>query len=294
MNFFWQLSGEEDAPRRSEVPIRLEWLEHMRPSALDSGSHFSYAVSEREGGAVYRWGTDNGKVYRQPERLTLPLPNIRAVAVACGNKHTLLLLEGGHVLSCGVGYFGQLGTGDDISSNRPRVIQSLAPQKLSGDRVVFVAAGGQHSGAITRTGEVYMWGFNRSGQCGVYVDKASNKGNTVSEPRALAGRSELIAPSGRPVQLVCGRHHSSLLTETGAVFSWGATSFGRLGIHDLSSKVVSSPQRVKTLDNFAVHAIASGDFHMLALTRDRRVFSWGYGAEGQCGHGNALHLRTPR
>jgi hypothetical protein len=33
---------------------------------------------------------------------------------------------------------------------------------------------------------------------------------------------------------------------------------------------------------------------MLALTRDRRVFSWGYGAEGQCGHGSALHLRTPR
>jgi hypothetical protein len=43
-----------------------------------------------------------------------------------------------------------------------------------------------------------------------------------------------------------------------------------------------------------VHAIASGDFHMLALTRDRRVFSWGYGGEGQCGHGGGLHLRTPR
>ena len=79
LNFFHQLNGEEDAPKRSEVPVRMEWLEAMRPSALDSGGHFSYAVSEREGGAVYRWGTDNGKVYRCPEKVKLPLP-LRAVA----------------------------------------------------------------------------------------------------------------------------------------------------------------------------------------------------------------------
>jgi alpha-tubulin suppressor-like RCC1 family protein len=54
------------------------------------------------------------------------------------------------------------------------------------------------------------------------------------------------------------------------------------------------PKRVTTLDHFSVSSLAAGDFHVLALTRDRRVFSWGYGAEGQCGHGAALHLRTPR
>ena len=150
-----------------------------------------------------------------------------------------------------------------------------------------------------------MWGFNRSGQCGVKGggggggsgggDGSATRGNTVSVPVKVDGRDAFGTQGcGRPVQLVCGRHHSSLLTETGAVFSWGATSFGRLGIHDLTSKTAFSPKRVTTLDHFAVHAIASGDFHMLALTRDRRVFSWGYGAEGQCGHGNSLHLRTPR
>lgn len=65
------------------------------------------------------------------------------------------------------------------------------------------------------------------------------------------------------------------------VCSWGASSFGRLGIHDLTSKKVVHATRVTTLDNFAVQTLAAGDFHMLALTRDRRVFSWGYGAEGQ-------------
>lgn len=37
-----------------------------------------------------------------------------------------------------------------------------------------------------------------------------------------------------------------------------------------------------------------GDFHMVALSKRREVFSWGYGAEGQGGHGNLLHMRTPR
>eukprot|EP00616_Rhizochromulina_sp_CCMP1243_P013771 CAMPEP_0118993936 /NCGR_PEP_ID=MMETSP1173-20130426/55968_1 /TAXON_ID=1034831 /ORGANISM="Rhizochromulina marina cf, Strain CCMP1243" /LENGTH=199 /DNA_ID=CAMNT_0006945195 /DNA_START=33 /DNA_END=628 /DNA_ORIENTATION=+ len=62
----------------------------------------------------------------------------------------------------------------------------------------------------------------------------------------------------------------------------------------MKKKLFFRPQRVSTLDSFGVTSLASGDFHMLALTRDRRVFAWGYGAEGQCGQGNSLHLRTPR
>ena len=84
-------------------------------------------MSERDGGAVYRWGTDNGTVYRVPTKVEIPPAALdvfgaggrqrRAVAVACGAKHSLILLEGGLVLGCGVGYFGQLGRGDDSSSS---------------------------------------------------------------------------------------------------------------------------------------------------------------------------------
>ena len=33
---------------------------------------------------------------------------------------------------------------------------------------------------------------------------------------------------------------------------------------------------------------------MVALSRSMKVFSWGYGAEGQGGHGSLLHMRLPR
>ncbi|MEE4248152.1 MAG: hypothetical protein V2I33_22405 [Kangiellaceae bacterium] len=41
-------------------------------------------------------------------------------------------------------------------------------------------------------------------------------------------------------------------------------------------------------------AISAGDFHAAALTRDGKVFTWGYGEEGQLGHGNRSNLSTPR
>jgi len=330
LNFFYQLNGDDKSKQRYEVPTRMEWLESLRPSTLACGGHFTYAISERDGGAVYRWGTDNGIVYQVPEIIKYPdhatssttlstpptssspttpsssMPSSssllstspsttismrpRALALACGSKHTLILVEGGYVYGIGVGYFGQLGCGDDASSHVPKPIKSLSPESLvDGDRVFSISAGGAHSGAITKKGDIFMWGFNRSSQCGVVLKGSS----TISVPTLITGLSE-VKEGGIPIQLVCGRHHSTVLTDTGAVFSWGATSFGRLGIHDLSSKKSSMPKRVTTLDHFAVHTLAAGDFHMLALTRDRRVFSWGYGGEGQCGHGGGLHLRTPR
>jgi len=80
------------------------------------------------------------------------------------------------------------------------------------------------------------------------------------------------------------------------LFTWGATSYGRLGIPVESgrSKSVSPPTEVSFFHNIPIHSIASGDFHMLALTHDCSVYSWGYGADGQLGHGNLNHGKIPR
>ncbi len=94
-------------------------------------------------------------------------------------------------------------------------------------------------------------------------------------------------------QLACGRHHTSVLTDKGHVFSWGASSFGRLGLPD-PKKVVALPTEVLSFRACPLASLACGDFHVLALGMDGRVYAWGYGAEGQGGLGATLHLRTPR
>lgn len=92
---------------------------------------------------------------------------------------------------------------------------------------------------------------------------------------------------------MCGRHHTSVLTDKGQVFSWGASSFGRLGLPD-PKKIVGLPTEVPAFRCCPLAALACGDFHVLGLGVDGRAYAWGYGSEGQGGLGATLHLRTPR
>lgn len=85
-----------------------------------------------------------------------------------------------------------------------------------------VACGGYHSAVATDAGRVFTWGFNRYGQCG-----NGSKDNTVPEP-SLVDLS-LVTPGavGEVPKVLCGRHHSALVTRGGALYTWGACSFGK-------------------------------------------------------------------
>ena len=209
---------------------------------------------------------------------------LRCTQIACGRKHILALLDGGYVTSWGTGYFGQLGHGDDSSWDTPRMINSLEPSVV-GSKIIQIVCGGSHSGALTERGQVFMWGLNRSGQCGVTA-----KVDSILEPKAvdMSGLEGHLATS-----VVCGRNHSAMVTAEGRVYTWGAASFGRLG-HVDAKKKQPLPLEIPHFRTIPVHSLSAGDFHMMALGHDCSVYSWGYGADGQCGHGNTFHLRTPR
>ena len=228
-------------------------------------------------------GTLNGSVFPSLTRVELQDP-LRCISVACGRKHILCLVEGGFVFSWGTGYLGQLGLGDDISWDSPRMIRQLDPKKL-GDTVTRVVCGGSHSGVLTEGGKIYMWGLNRNGQTGTGM-----KVESLLEPRSV-DRTDI----GRkiPLDLVCGRNHTCLLTSEGRVFTWGASGFGRLGIMD-TRKVQHTPREVQQFRSTPCHSLVAGDFHTVAVDIQGNVFSWGYGLEGQCGNGSTMNIRTPR
>ena len=91
---------------------------------------------------------------------TLPLALLCPPQVSAGSEHTALLTDMGSVLTCGNGSFGRLGHGNTRSLHLPHVVQSLA---VCRERIAMVAAGGEHTLALSSQGLVYAWG---SGQCG--------------------------------------------------------------------------------------------------------------------------------
>jgi len=292
-NFYGQL-GLGARMRTSEATPALfghsggSNLDHSRVADVQCGSLVTVVLDHN--GQIQQAGCVNGIVQPSliPKELVYPL---KATQVACGNKHILALLDGGYVCSWGTGFFGQLGHGDDLCWDDPRLINALEPSRLGGCKVVHVACGGSHSGAIAENGRVFMWGLNRNSQCGLLPHpNYRREEQCVLEPM-LTDLSGLCGD--RPTQLACGKNHSACVGISGRVYTWGAASFGRLGQMDARKKVLA-PQEVPFFHTRPVAALAVGDFHSIALTRDASVYSWGYNADGQCGHGNTLNLRTPR
>ncbi|CAN0104946.1 unnamed protein product, partial [Ectocarpus sp. 6 AP-2014] len=180
----------------------------------------NHSILRTSEGKLFRWGVEDGDVHPFPTGVCTQIP-LPCIEVCCGRKHTVALMKGGFVMSWGTGYFGQLGHGDNASYRHPRLLRRLDPQRL-GERVVQVACGGYHSAVATDAGRVFTWGFNRYGQCG-----NGSKDNTVPEPSLVDLSRVTPGAVGEVPKVLCGRHHSALVTRGGALYTWGACSFGK-------------------------------------------------------------------
>ncbi len=269
----------------------------------------SFTLLLTEDGGIEVVGVVNGRVIPKPTPIPISLP-IRVKQAACGKKHTLLLMEGGYVMSFGVGFFGQLGHGDDYCHSSPMLIEALNPKQI-GAEACLVAAGGSHSAVLFEHGHLFMFGLNRNSQCGVSARCDSvlmptrlESGSVKEEGGGARGRSGMSGPSGyggtrgpsKIVHVVCGRSHSALMTAGGELYSWGGTTYGRLGVQRNLPKIQPTPVRVTYFNDrdLQVVKLVTGDFHMAALCSDGGVYTWGYGADGQLGHASLFHFRAPK
>uniref|UniRef100_A0A3Q3EHK0 Alsin Rho guanine nucleotide exchange factor ALS2 b n=1 Tax=Labrus bergylta TaxID=56723 RepID=A0A3Q3EHK0_9LABR len=211
--------------------------------------HDSSSRSDLEGerGLLHTWKGYSCSV--TPERVLLPRPVLQ---VALGTRHGVLLVEGGQVYS-----FGELPW---------KQSQPLEPEKptvesaLSGQRVVSIAAGSFHSGAVTEDGGVHMWGDNTSGQCGL------SGLSTVPNPTPVALLdSDINPPQTVPVlELACGGQHTLALSAQRDVWAWGSGC--QLGL-SVTVFPVWKPQKVEHLAGRYVLQVACGASHSLALVR---------------------------
>lgn len=181
-----------------------------------------------------------------PERVPLPRPVLQ---VALGAQHGLLLLEGGQVYS-----FGQLPWRQAPVPVTSPVLETA----LSGQRVVAVAVGSLHCGAVTEDGGVHMWGDNSGGQCGLIGL------STVPNPTPVA-LLDCSPPQSVPVlELSCGDQHTLALSAQREVWAWGSGSQLGLGATVFPA---CRPQKVEHLAGRYVLQVVCGASHSLALVR---------------------------
>jgi alpha-tubulin suppressor-like RCC1 family protein len=215
-------------------------------------------------------GNSESGIYLSP--VTVSGFSSGASQISSGDSHTCALTSGGGLKCWGGNYVGQLGTGNNTSSNLPVDVFGLT----SG--VSLVSAGTNHTCAVTSAGGVKCWGYNQSGQLG----DASNthKNFPVDVSGLSSGMSKVSA----------GGDHSCAVTNSGGVKCWGLNGDGQLGNGNNNNSNV--PVDVSGLAT-PVSQVATGSLHTCVLNTSGGVLCWGDNATGQLGNGNNNDSNTP-
>lgn len=176
------------------------------------------------------------------------------IAISAGARHTCALTSGGAAKCWGENFGGEVGDGTDARKMIPAPVRGLA------QGVVAIAAGGDHTCALTSAGAVECWGLNDRGAVG-----DGTKVTRTTPVQVSTLESGIAAIS-------VGASHSCALTGAGAVECWGANYAGQLGDGGTSDSTVPVP--VNGLGSGVV-AIGAGGNHTCALTSGGTVTCWG-------------------
>jgi hypothetical protein len=204
------------------------------------------------------------------------------MAVAAGGAHSVVVGEDGSVFAYGYNSDGQLGTGNQYIRLTPTRVAGLPP--LSGP-ARQVAAGGYHTGIVTEAGDLLMFGDGSHGQLGLN-DENDQATPTLVERASFDGEAVLM--------VACGELHTVVATEIGGVFTFGNGNDGRLGHRDEENQL--APRRVPaaSFNGERIVMVAAGSLHTVALSEAGHVFTWGWGWNGQLGHGDGWKKIAPR
>lgn len=275
--------------------------------AMAAGRGHSLALTSD--GSVYSWGQNN---YGQlgdgttTLRSTPAKVNLRgkAIAVAAGTAHSLALLEDGTVWAWGIDENGELG---DYEGELSTLVSS--PMKVPDlPFIKQIQAGGSHSLALDSSGTVWSWGRNDRGQLG--DEYGDNLLGVVKV--TIAAKIALIAAGG---------DSSFAVDESGKAWSWGRGDNFQLG--DGYTNDRAYPLLVPGLDKVAsisistyfvsltrtngeywswggadqqtptlitgftqkVINVAHGEYHILVVAEDGKIYGLADNAFGQLGNG---------
>ncbi|XP_074862630.1 RCC1 domain-containing protein 1 isoform X6 [Carettochelys insculpta] len=206
----------------------LVWRRRLRPGEAAGPP----ALPRAPGGYV---------VLRPPFLRPLP-PGLRARKLVLGHEHAALLGPAGAVYTWGSGRHGQLGHGALEAASEPRLVEAL-----HGVPMRDVAAGGWHSISVSEAGDLYVWGWNESGQLAL-------PSLALAEKRlpATAAGAQLEGGAGEEQRQIAG---------TGVLYTWGWGKYGQLGHGNTASSDQPRPVGYFSANGLMVEDVVCGPWN---------------------------------
>lgn len=177
------------------------------------------------------------------------------------------MTENGTVYTWGNGEQFQLGRSIEHCKK-----YGLIPRKVDLEHIKAVGCGAYHSVALSLDGELYAWGLNNYGQCGVLTSKNNEKAPHIVENPTII--NQLQGGADGIKSMVGGEHHSIVLMANGDVYAFGRADSSQLGFPP-TIEPIYEPTRIDRLSN--IIQLDSGSYHAIAVDGDGDAFSWGFG-----------------
>jgi len=338
--------------RDVQKPRRVEALADIEVVTVAAAKHQSVVLDVQ--GRVFTWGHGRGGRLghgdEHPQmfpRLVSALVGLRVVKVAAAENHTVCVTDQGLVFSWGSDRFGQLGLGNGAGSSSAAAATGgqgqgqgstrLVPRRIEALRrclVADVSAGATHTVAVTREGEVYTWGGNKSGQLG--YEGVGAAGDGMPRMVSLLYHRANGKDPRRAIQVSAGCRCTLVVVEGGAgaqgpnkVYQFGYGSHVPLrvdfrpaekaqrevgkrrsnsfsGSSSSSSKSNSWAAQDGTRGGARINVVqvSAGRHHNVALASTGLVYTWGLGADQlglgvggggeEGGGGGVTHTTCPR
>ena len=232
------------------APVIIASLNDKKVRYLSVGPSAGHIVA-LTGEGTYAWGLNGngqlglgakgGYVHPGPVRAKLwDVDGDTPIAVAAGNRHTLVLYASGTILSCGAGERAQLGLGHKGAAlndqNKPQKVPIEA-------KVACIAAGHDYSLCADEGGALYSWGWSEYGKLGTGTDGSYNTRDSSIKITYTATDISKIPMEGKIIQVSAGKHHAACLTDEGLGYTWGDNGYGKLGHRDQKQR--NAPTRVQ-------------------------------------------------
>jgi alpha-tubulin suppressor-like RCC1 family protein len=179
---------------------------------------------------IYSWGTNqygesgngissptiDGTLFYIVQNSTGTSALSNVIDIACGNYHSLFIINSNTALGCGLNTSGQLGVGDNNNKTYPTpVVGTDGTGTLPSISKIYA---GKNSSFFITTSAVYSCGENTNGQLGINLTVNVNKPSIISELQPSAIQDIKI-----------GNNHTLALTTSGDVYAAGDNTFLQIG-----------------------------------------------------------------